>query len=263
MMEFLTKMFGSKHDRDVRKSEPVVSEISAIYKTLESLSDEALRAKTTGFRDKLASETKSSRDHVQSLRDQLPGMEGSPRQAILDQVDETDTEIKEIETDVLDDILPEAFAVFKESCRRMLGTEWERAGEPFTWDMVPYDVQLIGGMSLHQGKIAEMATGEGKTLVAGLAMYLNGLTSRGAHLVTVNSYLAKRDAMWIGPLHVWLGLTVGVIQDRSMGAEAYLIEEDGNGAFTARDCDHATAYRADITYGTKDQIGFDYSYDNM
>ncbi|MEE2752377.1 MAG: preprotein translocase subunit SecA [Candidatus Latescibacterota bacterium] len=263
MMDFLTKMFGSKHDRDVKKSRPIVSEINAIFKTLEGLSDDALRAKTTEFRDKLAAETKSSHKHLKSLGDQLPGLEGSPRQAILDQVDETDTEIKEIEADVLDEILPEAFAVFKESCRRMLGTEWERAGEPFTWDMVPYDVQLIGGMSLHQGKIAEMATGEGKTLVAGLAMYLNGLTGRGVHLVTVNSYLAKRDAMWIGPLHVWLGLTVGVIQDRSMGAEAYLIEEDEKQAFRAKECDHATAYTADITYGTKDQFGFDYLYDNM
>ncbi len=263
MMEFLTRLFGSKHDRDVKKSRPIVDDIDAVFKTLESLSDEALQAKTPAFRDRLSAETKESREHLQSLRDQLPGLEGEPRQAILDQIDETENEIKEIEADVLDAILPEAFAVFKEACRRMLGREWERAGEPFTWDMVPYDVQLIGGMALHQGKIAEMATGEGKTLVAGLAMYLNGLTGRGTHLVTVNSYLAKRDAMWIGPLHAWLGLTCGVIQDRSMGAEAYLVEEDGKGSFIAKECDHTAAYQADVTYGTKDQFGFDYLYDNM
>jgi preprotein translocase subunit SecA len=263
MMDLLTKIFGSKHDRDVKNAGPTVEAIDTIYKTLESLSDDALRGKTTEFRDKLAFETKESREHLQSLRDQLPGLEGEPRQAILDQIDETDTEIKEIEAEVLDEILPDAFAVFKEASRRMLGTEWERAGEPFTWDMVPYDVQMIGAMSLHQGKIAEMATGEGKTLVAGLAMYLNGLTGRGTHLVTVNSYLAKRDAMWIGPLHVWLGLTVGIIQDRSLGAEAYLVEEDGQEGYKIRECDHAAAYLTDVTYGTKDQFGFDYLYDNM
>ena len=263
MMDILTRVFGSKHDRDVKKINPVVEEINTIYKTLESLSDDALRAKTKEFRDTLASESKSAREHLESLRDQLPGLEGEPRQSILDQLDDTEAEIKDIEADVLDDLLPEAFAVFKEACRRMLGREWERAGEPFTWDMVPYDVQLIGGISLHQGKIAEMATGEGKTLVAGLTLYLNGLTGRGSHLVTVNSYLAKRDAMWIGPLHTWLGLTVGIIQDRSLGAEAYIVEEDGQGSFTTRECDHAAAYKADITYGTKDQFGFDYLYDNM
>ncbi len=263
MMDILTKVFGSKHDRDVKKSRPMVEEINRAYVTLESLSDAAIRGKTTEFRDKIAAETRESRDHLKSLREQLPGLEGEPRQATLDQLDETEMEIKEIESDVLDDILPEAFAVFKDTCRRMLGRQWERAGEPFTWDMVPYDVQLIGGMALHQGKIAEMATGEGKTLVAGLTMYLNGLTGRGTHLVTVNSYLAKRDAMWLGPLHVWLGLKVGIIQDRSLGAEAFLVEEDGNGSFKIRECDHAEAYQADITYGTKDQFGFDYLYDNM
>ena len=263
MMNYLTKIFGSKHDRDVKKARPIVEEINAIYRTLESLSDDALRAKTTEFRDKIAAETRESQEHLQTLREQLPGLEGEPRQAILDQIDVAGTEIKEVEADMLDDLLPEVFAVFKETCRRMLGREWERAGEPFTWDMVPYDVQLIGGFALHQGKIAEMATGEGKTLVAGLTMYLNGLTGRGTHLVTVNSYLAKRDAMWIGPLHVWLGLKVGIIQDRSLGVEAFLVEEDGKGSFTSRECDHAEAYRADITYGTKDQFGFDYLYDNM
>ncbi|MBS12723.1 MAG: preprotein translocase subunit SecA [Gemmatimonadetes bacterium] len=263
MLDFLTKVFGSKHDRDVKKVRPVVDEINAVFKTLESLSDDALRAKTGTFRDRLADEKKETREHLASLRGQLPGLEGEPRQAILDQVDDAEAEIKDIEADVLDDLLPEAFAVFKEASRRMLGREWERAGEPFTWDMVPYDVQLIGGMTLHEGKIAEMATGEGKTLVAGMALYLNGLTGRGSHLVTVNSYLAKRDAMWIGPLHVWLGLTVGIIQDRSLGAEAFMVEEDGQDGFRIRECDHATAYLADITYGTKDQFGFDYLYDNM
>ena len=263
MMDVLTKIFGSKHDRDVKKAQPIVQDVNAIFVQLESLSDDALRAKTTEFRDKLAAETKESRDRLTSFRKQLSGLEGPPRQAILDQIDDTDCDIKDIEQDVLDELLPEAFAVFKETSRRMLGREWKRAGEPFAWDMVPYDVQLIGGLTLHQGKIAEMATGEGKTLVAGLALYLNGLTGRGSHLVTVNSYLAKRDAMWIGPLHVWLGLKVGIIQDRSLGAEAFMVEEDGNGGFKARECDHATAYLADITYGTKDQFGFDYLYDNM
>ncbi|MDA0746144.1 MAG: preprotein translocase subunit SecA [bacterium] len=164
---------------------------------------------------------------------------------------------------MLDEILPEVFAVYKETCRRMVGKSWERADEQITWVEVPYDVQLIGGVALHQGRIAEMATGEGKTLTSGLALYLNGMTGRGVHLVTVNSFLAKRDAMWLGPIYLHLGLSIGIIQDRSLGAEAYRVEMDENGGYRLRDCDHKEAYQADIVYGTKDQFGFDYLYDNM
>tara|TARA_Y100000588_G_scaffold394329_1_gene514213 strand:+ start:93 stop:3302 length:3210 start_codon:yes stop_codon:yes gene_type:complete len=263
MIDALTKLFGSKHDRDVKKIRPVVKEINGIYEGLKDLSDADLQAKTGEFKERLKESTAEIEAEVEELRARLVGVEGPERQEILDQIDEAEGDVKAVEADALDDLMPETFAVFKETCRRMLGKTWDRAGEEYTWDMVPYDVQLIGGIVLHDGKISEMATGEGKTLVAGFPVYLNALTGRGVHLVTVNSYLAKRDAMWIGPLYVWLGLSVGIIQDRTMGVEGYVLEGDGSGGFGVRECGHADAYRADITYGTKDQFGFDYLYDNM
>jgi preprotein translocase subunit SecA len=144
-----------------------------------------------------------------------------------------------------DDLLVEALAVVKEACRRLLGQSWDVAGQPQTWDMVPYDVQLIGGIALHQGRIAEMATGEGKTLVAVAPLYLNALTGKGAHLVTVNDYLALRDSHWMGGVFRWLGVTVGVIQQGQSSAE------------------RRAAYEADVTYGTNNEFGFDYLRDNM
>jgi preprotein translocase subunit SecA len=149
------------------------------------------------------------------------------------------------EGEELDDILTDAFAVVKEACRRNLGRTWEVTGQDFEWDMVPYDVQLFGGIVLHEGKIAEMATGEGKTLVAVLPLYLNALEGKGAHLVTVNDYLARRDSEWVAEILRWLGLTVGVIQD-GMDQE-----------------DRRAAYQCDVTYGTNNQFGFDYLRDNM
>ena len=262
MMGFLTKIFGSKHDRDIKKLRPRVDEINRVYEGLSSLPDEALRGKTDEFRARLEEAASEPKQRLAALRAQLDTGEGD-YQAILDEADEVDEEILDIEADVLDDILPEVFAAYKETCRRMVGKSWERADEEITWVEIPYDVQLIGGIVLHEGQVAEMATGEGKTLVAGLALYLNGLTGRGVHLVTVNSFLAKRDAMWLGPLFRWLGLTVGIIQDRSLGAEAYLLEQDEQGRTLLKDCEHGEAYKADIIYGTKDQFGFDYLYDNM
>ncbi len=147
--------------------------------------------------------------------------------------------------ETLDDLLPEAFAVVKDTCRRLLGKSWDVCGMPNTWDMVPFDVQLIGAVVLHQGKIAEMATGEGKTLVATMPLYLNALTGRGAHLVTVNDYLARRDREWMGKIYEFLGLTVDVIQNEMDPAR------------------RKVAYNADITYGTNNEFGFDYLRDNM
>ncbi len=263
MMNALTKLFGSKHDRDVKKLQPAADQINGIWEGLKDISDADLQSKTSSLRERLRESTRDISTELDELRNRLIGLEGPERQGILDQTEEAESDVKAVEADTLDELMPEAFAVFKETCRRMLGQSWDRAGENYTWDMVPYDVQLIGGIVLHEGKVAEMATGEGKTLVAGFPMYLNALTGRGVHLVTVNSYLAKRDAMWIGPLYVWLGLSVGIIQDRTMGIEGYVLEADGSGGFNVRECDHAEAYRADITYGTKDQFGFDYLYDNM
>ncbi len=144
-----------------------------------------------------------------------------------------------------DDILPEAFAVVKEACRRLLGKEWIVTGQQIVWDMVPFDVQLIGGYALHQGKIAEMATGEGKTLVATMPLYLNALEGKGAHLITVNDYLAQRDAEWMGEVYKFLGLTVGIILNQMDSKQ------------------RREAYSCDITYGTNNEFGFDYLRDNM
>ena len=146
----------------------------------------------------------------------------------------------------LDDLLPEAFATVREACRRLLGTTLQVTGHELVWDMVPYDVQLIGGVVLHQGRIAEMATGEGKTLVATLPLYLNALTGRGAHLVTVNNYLARRDSQWMGHVFKYLGLTVGCLDDTEPSSP-----------------ERRAAYLADITYGTNNEFGFDYLRDNM
>ena len=266
MIKLLAKIFGTKHERDVKKMRPLVDEINRIYAGLAHLSDGELKDKTAAFRAKMSDETSQTRAHLEQLRTELAQLgRDEERTDLLNQIGAVETEIADIERDVLDDVHPEAFAVFKETCRRfkMVEKKWERAGDQMTWDMVPYDVQLIGATVLHQGKIAEMATGEGKTLVAGLALYLNGLSGHGVHLVTVNSYLAKRDAMWLGPLYLFLGLTVGVIQDRALGAEAFIMEEDGHGGYRMRECDHKEAYQMDIVYGTKDQFGFDYLYDNM
>jgi len=203
MFNFITKIFGTKHERDVKKIMPIVDQINEFYKTLENLTDEELRAKTDEFRERLTQE------------------------------------------ETLEDILPEAFAVVKDACRRLVGTSWDVAGIKTEWNMVPYDVQLIGGIVLHQGKIAEMATGEGKTLVATLPIYLNALEGKGVHLVTVNDYLARRDSQWMGKIFEFLGLTVGCIQNEMDSAQRRI------------------EYGKDITYGTNNEFGFDYLRDNM
>ena len=147
---------------------------------------------------------------------------------------------------MLDELLPEAFATVREACRRLLGTKVVVTSHELTWDMVPYDVQLVGGIVLHRGRIAEMATGEGKTLVATLPLYLNALTGRGAHLVTVNNYLARRDSQWMGHVYKYLGLTVACLDDTEPSSP-----------------ERRAAYLADITYGTNNEFGFDYLRDNM
>ena len=205
MFESLLKtVFGSKHDREVKRARPIVDEINRFDAEWNGLSDEDLRAKTDEFRRRLAAGE-----------------------------------------DTLDDLLPEAFAAVKQACRRQCGTAWDVCGIQIGWEMVPYDVQLVGGIMLHEGKIAEMATGEGKTLVATLPMYLNALSGRGVHLVTVNDYLARRDSMWMGRIFETLGLTVGCIQNQMDPP-------------TRRE-----QYACDITYGTNNEFGFDYLRDNM
>ena len=203
MKNLITKIFGTKHDREVKRLTPLVEEINRHFTGLESLTEEQLKAKTEEFRNRL----------------------------------------KNGET--LDDLVFEAFAVVKEACRRHLGTSWKVAGIPTEWNMVHFDVQLMGGIVLHEGKIAEMATGEGKTLVATLSTYLNALGGDGVHMVTVNDYLALRDSEWMGHIYGYLGLTVGVIQNAMTNAE------------------RREAYGCDVTFGTANEFGFDYLRDNM
>jgi len=201
-MNLLKKIFGTKHQRDIRALQPLVEQINGIEEQYQSLSDSDLRAKTDEFRRRLA------------------------------------------DGESVDAVMCEAFAAVKNVCRRLLGTRCDVCGHETTWDMVPFDVQLIGAIVLHQGKIAEMATGEGKTLVATMPLYLNALTGGNVHLVTVNDYLARRDAQWMGPVYEFLGLTVGCVQNQMTPPE------------------RRAEYAKDITYGTNSEFGFDYLRDN-
>ena len=230
VMNVIEKVFGSKSERDVKKLHPTVAEINEAYKTLADKPDDwfpqrtaEFKAELKGFLDELDKEL-----NPESMEPELYKKEHRKR------LDEK-----------LDEILPETYAMVKEACRRHVGKSWDVSGLDLGWEMVPYDVQLIGGIVLNQGKITEMATGEGKTLVATMPLYLNALTGRGAHLVTVNDYLARRDAQWMGKIYEFLGLTVGCIQNEMNNDERRL------------------QYSYDITYGTNNEFGFDYLRDNM
>jgi preprotein translocase subunit SecA len=202
-MGLLSKIFGTKHERDIKKLAPLVDVIKSHERAISALSDREVRAKTIEFRRRLA------------------------------------------EGETLDDILPEAYAAVKEAACRLFGEAWFVRGHETAWDMVHFDCQLIGGIALHEGKIAEMATGEGKTLVATLPVYLNALAGEGVHLITVNDYLASRDREWMGPIYEFLGLTTGCVQQSMDPA------------------DRQAHYRADVTYGTNSEFGFDLLRDNM
>ncbi len=214
---------------------PIVNEINDIFETLHDLSDEEVKLKTEEFKQ-IIREHMEQFDPYESLEKNDPERN---KKAL-------ENEVKEI-NQVLDELLPEAFAVVKEACRRMTEREhtFELMGHKTVWNMIPYDVQLIGGMMLHRGKIAEMATGEGKTLVATLPLYLNALAGRGAHLITVNDYLAERDSQWMGQVFDFLGLSVGCIKTQMSPM------------------DRKEQYGSDITYGTNNEFGFDYLRDNM
>ena len=256
-MSLLTKIFGSKHDRDIKRIHPQVDEINEIYQTLRDLSDGELRAKTDKFKTQINEATAEVRAELTQLTALLHGeseTNGVERpeiesklstEELRNQVAELEKEERQTIKETLDAILPEAFAVVRETCRRLCGQTWNVVGHPIKWDMVPYDVQLIGGIVLHEGKISEMATGEGKTLVATLPLYLNALAGKGAHLVTVNDYLARRDCEWMGKIFEFLGL------------RAAFITNDMNPP------QRREAYSADITYGTNNEFGFDYLRDNM
>ena len=282
MIGFLSKLFGgNKSDKDVKRIQPIVDEINRVYGTLQSLSHDELRNKTQEFRQRIKEHLKDIDAEIAAQKasaDDHPEAELHAREAIYIEVDKLIKKRDEQIEVILEQILPEAFAVVKEAAHRFkentelvvtatdldreLAMErdnmriesdkaiyqntWNAAGTPVTWNMLHYDVQLIGGITLHEGKIAEMATGEGKTLVSTLPSYLNALPGEGVHIVTVNDYLARRDQEWNGPLFEFLGITVDCIDKHQPNSPM-----------------RRKAYMADITYGTNNEFGFDYLRDNM
>jgi len=245
MLNIVKKIFGDKHEKNLKLLWPVVDEINQEYEKLKQLSDDELRAKTQEFKNKINEFTAETKKHIDELKEKLQSDEDFDRNAAYDELDALEEKLNEEYEEILSQILPEAFAVVKSTCERLVGKSWTVVGNKIHWDMVPYDVQLIGGMVLHQGKIAEMATGEGKTLVATLPVYLNALTGRGVHLVTVNDYLAQRDSEWMGEIYKFHGLTVGCILN------------------TMNPQQRKEMYNRDITFGTNNEFGFDYLRDNM
>ncbi len=280
LLNSILKVFvGDKSKQDVKSISPMVEQIKALEEDIKALSNDNLRAKTQEFKERIAEARKTSQDQIDELKNQIDATEDiDERESLYEKIDllkETQYQDSEV---CLNEILPEAYAVMKETAQRFVdnteipvsasaydcilsGTKsyvklkgdiatwknsWDAAGKPIVWDMVHYDVQLIGGIAMHQGKIAEMQTGEGKTLVATLPVYLNALAGNGVHLVTVNDYLAKRDSAWMAPLFEFHGLSVDCIDYHKPNSQA------------RRD-----AYNADITYGTNNEFGFDYLRDNM
>lgn len=249
----INKVFGTRHERERKRVQPILDEIHEIEKRLATLPDSEIQAQTAKFRARIAERTAPIEARIAELKQaKFIAADVAEREHLDNELQGVDGrggaegELRSAISDVLDELLPEAFATVREAARRLTGTTVDVTGHELTWDMVPYDVQLIGGIQLHLGRIAEMATGEGKTLVATLPMYLNALPGRGAHLVTVNNYLARRDSQWMGHLYGWLGLTVGCLDDTEPGS-----------------AERRAVYAADITYGTNNEFGFDYLRDNM
>ncbi len=281
MLKFFKKVMGDKSTRDMKALNPIVQKIHKAYDTIKDLSNDELRNKTAEFKQRIADYISQEEDEIASLKQNIEtnlDLEADEKEKMYNQIDKLQKQIDTKIEEVLNQILPEAFAVMKETAKRFKENEevivtandfdgelaakmdnvyikdgkahyknqWLAGGNMITWDMVHYDVQLIGGIVLHQGKIAEMATGEGKTLVATLPVYLNALPGKGVHLVTVNDYLAKRDAEWMGMLYMFHGLKTDCIDKHQPNTEA-----------------RRNAYLADITYGTNNEFGFDYLRDNM
>jgi len=253
LIGLLRGVFGTRHDRERKRVQPIVDEINEQYARLQTISEEELRGQTEKFRARIAEVTTGIEARIADLRNRKRvASDPAEREQIDNELSGVDgrggveAELRTAIAGVLDELLPEAYATVREAARRLLGTKVVVTGQEMDWNMVPYDVQLMGGIQLHDGRIAEMATGEGKTLVATLPLYLNALPGKGAHLITVNSYLARRDSEWMGHVYSYLGLTVGCIDDTEPGTQ-----------------ERRAAYECDITYGTNNEFGFDYLRDNM
>ena len=278
MLNLISKIIGSKSDRDLKKLQPYVDAVNVHAAELASMSNDGLRNETAAFKAKIQEATASVESEIAALRNQIQQTEDyDAREPLYEQIEALDKQVLETIENVLEEIHPRAFALVRETAKRFTAgaitatateldrtlaekhyhitvdgdqvtyaNSWKAAGGDITWNMVHYDVQLIGGTVLHQGKIAEMATGEGKTLVATLPVYLNALAGRGVHVVTVNNYLAQRDSEWMAPVFNFHGLTIDCIDKHQANSEA-----------------RRAAYFCDITYGTNNEFGFDYLRDNM
>jgi preprotein translocase subunit SecA len=247
IQKLVTAVIGTRHERDVKKIRPRLAAIKEHEARLGQLDEATLRGQTGKFRGIIEERTGELAARVRQARDEKrDAADPASRDRLEKETAELEEQYRKAIAAVLDELLPEAFATVREASRRLLGSKFMVTGTEMTWDMVPYDVQLIGGIVLHEGRIAEMATGEGKTLVATLPLYLNALTRRGCHLITVNNYLARRDSQWMGHLYTYLGLTVACLDDTQPQSP-----------------ERRAAYMADITYGTNNEYGFDYLRDNM
>ena len=276
--KILTSLFGNKSTRDMKLVKPLVEKVKQAYPEIEKLDNDALRAKTKEIQSYVQDSAKDEKAKIAELKSKIESTPIDERAAIFDQIDKLEKDVLEIYEKALNDVMPVAFSIVKETARRFAENEevvvtatdfdrelaatkdfvrieddkaiyqnhWVAGGNDLKWDMVHYDVQLFGGIVLHQGKIAEMATGEGKTLVATLPVFLNALTGNGVHVVTVNDYLAKRDSEWMGPLYMFNGLSVDCIDKHKPNSP-----------------ERRKAYQADITFGTNNEFGFDYLRDNM
>ena len=278
--QFLRSLFGDKSSRDMKLIQPLVEKVKAVYPETQKLSNDALRQRTKQLQQQVQDAAKAQKEEIEKLKATIEDTPIDERADIFAHIDKLEKEVLDIYEKALDEIMPEVFSIVKETARRFAENEetivtatdfdrelaadprkdfitidgdkaiyhnhWTAGGNDLKWEMVHYDVQLFGGVVLHQGKIAEMATGEGKTLVATLPVFLNALTGNGVHVVTVNDYLAKRDSEWMGPLYMFHGLSVDCIDKHQPNSEA-----------------RRKAYQADITFGTNNEFGFDYLRDNM
>ena len=274
----LKSLFGDKSTRDMKLIQPLVEKIKKAYPEIEALDNDQLRAKTKEIQAYVQDSAKEEKEKIEILKAKIEDTPIEEREAIFNEIDKLDKEVLEIYENALNEVMPVAFSIVKETARRLAENEevvvtatdfdrelaathdflriegdkayyqnhWMAGGNDLKWEMIHYDVQLFGGVVLHQGKIAEMATGEGKTLVATLPVFLNALTGNGVHVVTVNDYLAKRDSEWMGPLYMFNGLSVDCIDKHQPNSP-----------------ERRKAYQADITFGTNNEFGFDYLRDNM
>ena len=278
--KLLKSLFGDKSTRDMKLIQPLVEKVKAVSPEIEKLDNDALRQRTKTIQQQVQDAAKEQKAHINELKATIESTPIDERADIFAQIDKIEKEVLDIYEKALDEVMPEVFAIVKETARRFAENEetvvtatdfdrelaadpkkdfitidgdkaiyhnhWTAGGNDLKWEMIHYDVQLFGGVVLHQGKIAEMATGEGKTLVATLPVFLNALTGNGVHVVTVNDYLAKRDSEWMGPLYMFHGLSVDCIDKHQPNSMA-----------------RRKAYQADITFGTNNEFGFDYLRDNM